>query len=195
VTRRRAVAGLLALAAAGAAIVVIAVLGGGSSGPVHASGPFAWLHPASTPAGWRVARTPGGASFAYPPGWRAIKTDPGTVSVALLGRNGTIDAYLNATPQQGGETLANWSTFRPHHNGEEGDRAVRVEASTTAARFRSGHGSCVIDNYRTSKAVYREIACLVAGSRTGAVVVAAAPIGLWSRQAPLLERAVATFFD
>ena len=32
-------------------------------------------------------------------------------------------------------------------------------ASSTGLRFRGGHGSCVIDDYTTSKATYREIAC------------------------------------
>jgi len=50
----------------------------------------------------------------YPPGWTPIKTDPGTASVALLGGGKRIDGYLNATPRQGNETLADWSRFR--HN-------------------------------------------------------------------------------
>ena len=51
--------------------------------------------------------------LAYPPGWTPIKTDPGTASVALLGGGERIDGYLNATPRQGNETLADWSRFRP----------------------------------------------------------------------------------
>ena len=103
--------------------------------------------------------------LAYPPGWTPIKTDPGTASVALLGGGERIDGYLNATPRQGTETLADWSRFRPQHNQGEGDRGVRLVAATTTARFRSGRGACVIDTYTTSKASYREIACLVNGPR------------------------------
>ena len=73
--------------------------------------------------------------LAYPPGWTPIKTDPGTASVALLGGSGRIDGYLNATPRQGTETLADWSRFRPQHNQGEGDRGVRLVAATTTARF------------------------------------------------------------
>jgi hypothetical protein len=51
----------------------------------------------------------------------------------------------------------------------------------------------VIDTYRTSKAAYREIACLVSGPRSSAVVVAAAPIGLWNHEAAALERAISSF--
>jgi hypothetical protein len=61
------------------------------------------------------------------------------------------------------------------------------------ARFRAGHGSCVIDTYTTSKATYREIACLVVSKRSTAVMVAAAPDALWDRQATTLERAISSF--
>jgi hypothetical protein len=113
--------------------------------------------------------------------------------VALLGTGGRIDGFLNATPKQGDETLANWRHFRPHHNSGEGDRHERIVASTTNARFRAAHGSCVIDTYATSKTTYREIACLVEGKRSTAVMVAAAPVALWDQQAPTLERAMSSF--
>ena len=145
------------------------------------------------PSGWNVARTQGGATLAYPPGWTPLKTDPGTASVALLGGGERIDGYLNATPRQGNETLADWSRFRPQHNRGEGDRGVRLVAATTDGRFRSGRGACVIDTYTTSKASYREIACLVSGPGTSAVVVAAAPSALWDQQAATLQRAVSSF--
>jgi hypothetical protein len=131
--------------------------------------------------------------FAYPPGWTPIKTDRGTASVALLGGGGRVDGYLNETPRQGTETLADWSRFRPHHNQGEGDRSVRLVAATTNVRFRSGRGACVIDTYATSKANYREIACLVSGRGTSAVVVGAAPTALWDQQGATLQRAVSSF--
>jgi hypothetical protein len=113
--------------------------------------------------------------------------------VALLAAGQRIEGYLNATPRQGAETLANWSRFRSEHNHDEGDHGVRLLAATTDARFFSGHGACVIDTYTTSKASYREIACLVSGPSSSAVVVAAAPNALWDQQAPTLERAVSSF--
>jgi hypothetical protein len=188
--RSRAIVGLVAVTVAAVALIVGLGCGGESS---HGSpGPFAWLRPASPPAGWRVARSSGG-ELAYPPGWRPITTDPGTASVALLGSGGRIAGYLNATPKQGAETLANWSRFRPEHNLDEGDRSVHVIASADQLSFRSGPGSCVIDDYTTSKATYREIACLVSGPRSSAVVVAAAPIALWDQRAATLERAISSF--
>jgi hypothetical protein len=51
----------------------------------------------------------------------------------------------------------------------------------------------VIDTYTTSKASYREIACLVSGPGPSAVVVAAAPTALWQQRAAALQRAVASF--
>jgi hypothetical protein len=182
----------LAVVALGA-VLLVAVAGCGGSDRGRASGPFGWLRPAPPPAGWKVTRTEGGAVLAYPPGWTPIKTDPGTASVALLGRGGRINGYLNATPRQGIETLADWGRFRPQHNKGEGDRAVRVLAATTTARFRSGRGACVIDTYTTSKASYREIACLVSSKGSSAVVVAAAPTALWNQQAATLQRAVSSF--
>jgi hypothetical protein len=193
-TRTRATAGVVAFAAAAVVLFVgVGVGGGGQSGHRHASGPFAWLQPASPPASWTVAHTARGGTLAYPPGWRPIKTDPGTASAALLGGSGRIDAYLNATPKQGTETPANWSRFRPAHNREEGDRNVRLVASARDLKFRDGRGSCVIDVYTTTKASYREIACLVSGRRSAAVIVAAAPVELWSRHAATLRRAVSSF--
>jgi hypothetical protein len=188
--RARVTVGLVVVAVG--AVLLVAFTGCGGSARGRASGPFGWLRPASPPSGWNVARTQGGATLAYPPGWTPLKTDPGTASVALLGGGERIDGYLNATPKQGTETLADWSRFRPRHNQGEGDRSVRLLATTTA-RFRSGRGACVIDTYTTSKANYREIACLVSGPSSSAVVVAAAPTALWNRQAATLQRAVSSF--
>jgi hypothetical protein len=167
--------------------------GGGQAGHPRAAGPFAWLRPAPPPAGWKVARIRGGSTLAYPPGWRPIETDRGTATVALLGGGERIEGYLNATPKQGSETLANWGRFRVDHNRDEGSRHERLVASATDLRFRSGRGSCVIDSYTTSKAAYREIACFVAGPNSSAVVVAAAPAELWHDQAATLQRAVSSF--
>lgn len=183
----------LALAGVMAVLLIVALAGCGASGRGRASGPFGWLRPAMAPTGWNVARTQGGAALAYPPGWTPIKTDPGTVSVALLGGGERIDGFLNATPRQGNETLADWSRFRPQHNQGEGDRDDRLLAATNDAPFRSGRGACVIDTYTTSKASYREIACLVSGPRSSAVVVAAAPTAMWARRVGTLERAVSSF--
>ena len=154
---------------------------------------FAWLRPAAAPAGWRVATTPSGASLAYPAGWRPIESDAGTVSAAPARERGVFRGYLNATPQGGPETLANWSRFRPDHVADEGAHDVRLEAAVTGVRFRTGRGSVVIDSYSTDRMRFREIAAIVAGSRGTTVIVAAAPVSRWSSAAPVLERAVAAF--
>jgi hypothetical protein len=190
--RTRAVIGLSAVGA-GVVALVIALAAAGGTSPRRVSGPFAWVRPASPPADWRVARLPDGAALSYPPGWTAIKTDPGTASVALHGDGGLIDGYLNVTPRQGTETLANWSRFRPEKNRAEGARNVRLLAATSDARFRSAHGSCVIDTYTTSVTGYEEIACLVSGAHSSDVIVAAAPARLWQERSAVLERAVSSF--
>jgi hypothetical protein len=185
----RLLAGLALAAALSAAGCGSAARDGG-----HTPHAFAWLRPTQPPAGWKVARLPSGAAgLAYPTSWQPIRTDPGTVSAALLGPHGRIDGYLNATPQSGSETLANWSRFRPAHNREEGDRGVVTEAAATRLRFPAGTGSCVVDHYATVSARYREIACIVHGSRATTVVVAAARPKDWARLAPSLRRSIASF--
>ena len=178
---------------AGALALTGALAGGGTSATARSSGSFDWLHPASPPARWNVVRIPGGAALAYPPGWKPIQTDPGTASVALLGADGRIEGYLNATPRMGDETLDNWRTFRPEHNRDEGERDVRLLAAIRNASFRSGRGACVIDSYTTTTTRYREIACLVSGARSSAVVVAAARRSGFRRYAATLRRAVSSF--
>jgi hypothetical protein len=190
--RTRAVIGLSAAGVGVVALIITLLVADGPS-PRRASDPFAWLRPALPPVGWHVARTPDGAALAYPPGWTAIKTDPGTASVALRGSGGRIDGYLNVTPKQGAETLANWSRFRPQKNRAEGARNVQLLAATSDAQFRSGRGSCVIDAYTTSLTTYEEIACLVSGPGVSEVVVAAAPSRLWQERSAVLERAVLSF--
>ncbi len=185
---------LLAVAATIAAI--LGVLGGAAEvgASVNAQAPaFRWLQPQPPPPGWKLARLPSGAAtFAYPKTWRPIRTDPGTASVALLGHGRTIRGYLNLTPRQGAETLANWPSFRIEHLDDEGSKDVRLIASAHGLSFRSGRGSCVIDSYRTSRTRYREIACLVAGTRTSSVIVGAVPSKTWAQQAETIERAIAS---
>jgi hypothetical protein len=194
-TRARVTIGVITVTLAAVALII--TLAGGSQSSHRRPGRFAWLHPASPPIGWNVAHTSDGAALAYPPGWKPIETDAGAASVALL-RGGDripdrIAAYLNATPKQGSETVANWTRFRLQHNRGEDNRNVRLIAAAKDLTFRSGRGSCVIDDYTTSKATYREIACIVSSSRATGVVVAAAPRGLWDQQATTLERAVSSF--
>jgi hypothetical protein len=154
---------------------------------------FRWLDPQRAPQGWKLARLPSGhATFAYPRTWRPIRTDPGTASVALLGRGRSILGYLNLTPHQGAETLANWASFRIEHLGDEGSTDVRRIASAHGLAFRSGRGTCVIDSYRTSRARYQEIACLVSGTHTTSVIVGAAPSKTWANQAGTIERAISS---
>lgn len=196
----------VAVAAPVALAAVLAGCGGGgttaskASGPgTSASGPspgaavFAGLRPAPPPATWRIIHIPNGAAVAYPPNWRRVKSDVDTGSAALIGPGDQILGYLNLTPQQGGETQANWSRFRVDHNGEEGDRAIVTRAAAGGLRFRTGRGSCVRDSYTTRTANhYTELACLVAGRRATTVVVGAAPTKLWIRISPLLERAISS---
>jgi hypothetical protein len=188
-----------ALALAGAAALAAC---GGSSGEQEASGPpapsnpaaFAWVHPTSTPAGWRTRDLPSGqANLAFPRTWRLTRTDPGTVTAAMR-RNGTITGYLNITPQGGNETLANWASFRPAHNREEGDRNLVPLASAGGLRFADGRGSCVKDSYSTStERRYTEIACIVRGAAATTVIVGATTPGHWNRLSPTLERAITSF--
>lgn len=100
--------------------------------------------------------------------------------------------YLNLTPRQGRESLSNWLSFRVDHNRDEGDRAVRRLAGATNLGFGDARGSCVRDSYTTKTgAHYVEIACLVVGSRTGVVVVGAAPPSSWGQESGAIKRSIA----
>lgn len=186
--------GVVALAAAlGIAILAGGQLAGGHQAAGRGALAFRWLRPAPAPSGWKLAVTRTGARLAYPATWHQIQTDRGTASAAPAGPAGAFAGYLNATPLAGDETLANWSRFRVAHVAAEGAREVSLEVAATGLRFRSGRGSCVMDSYSTSKARFREIACIVAGARATTVVVAAAPAREWSGESGVLERAVASF--
>ena len=98
--------------------------------------PSASFEPRLHRGAWQESRLPdGSATLAYPSGWRAIRSDPGTVTAALRSPSGEIRGYLNATPQQGGETLANWGHFRTDHNRDEGDVDIRTLASARGLRL------------------------------------------------------------
>jgi len=102
--------------------------------------------------------------------------------------------YLNSTPQQGDENLANWPQFRVRRVRAE-SIGVRGEAAAVGLRFLDAVGSCVIDSYTTRYHAnrYREIACFVQGNTTASVVVGAALQSEWTHAAPLLERAISAY--
>jgi hypothetical protein len=159
-------------------------------------GGFASLKPRAAPASWRSQRIPNGAILFYPPGWRLTRGDRGTATAEAVGANGRIVGYLNITPRQRTETLADWTSFRIAHNIDEGERSVRREATMTGVPFRSGFGTCVRDSYTTSTgARYVELACLVQGAKTSSVIIAAAPSAGWPHIAPLLERSVSALLS
>ena len=178
--------------AAAAAVLSVALAGIAIAGCGATQGSaFSWLHPQSPPAGWRIAHLSGGAALPYPASWRLQHGDPGTATAALIDRDGRYLGYLNLTPRQGGETLANWASFRLDHNREEGQRDVTRLAAATGLHFLTGHGSCVKDSYTTQTGDrFIELACLVAGTRATWVVVGAAPPDRWNAAMHMLERAI-----
>jgi hypothetical protein len=197
----RAHRGKIAVAVVAASIVVAAVAvarSGHQSGEKPAAihpARLAWVHPGALPAGWSARRLPGSsARLPAPSGWRPDRSDPGTRTMVLEGPSGEIAGYLNATPQQGEETLSHWSSFRVEHNEEENELDVTLEAAASGLRFRTGRGSCVIDSYRTTSGHrYREVACIVAGRSATTVIVGAAPPSRWGAEAPTIERAINSF--
>lgn len=198
----RATVAVLALASAAA----FAACGGSTTGEDVSSSStdapaqmrpqaFNWLQPAPPPSSWHISKLPNGkAQLAFPASWRSIVSDPGTRTAAIRSGGGHIVGYLNATPRQGDESLAGWSSFRIEHNQEEGDTNVKLVAAADNLMFRGGHGSCVIDDYRSSSGhQYREIACIVAGTNATTVIVGAAPPQDWHSQSPAIERAISAF--
>ena len=161
-----------------------------------ASAPFAWFQPGPAPEGWTTMELPDGtAVLPLPPGATPMESDPGSVSAALTAPDGELLVYLNATPQQGEESQANWPAFRLDHlTGENAASAARI-SNRTAMMFRGGSGSCVADRYvtRIGAHEYREMACLVGGARGGSVLVVATAAESWDRYAPLLEQVVDSY--
>jgi hypothetical protein len=162
------------------------------TGAAAQTGSFSWLHPQRPPAGWRVVRIANGTELAYPPSWKPEHGDRGTATAALMKSDGSFLGYLNLTPRQGDETLSDWSSFRPDHNRDEGDRAVTRLAAATGLHFLGGTGSCIKDAYTTQLGSrFIEIACLVAGAHAQSVIVGAAPPDEWARASATIERAIA----
>jgi hypothetical protein len=192
-TAPRAAALIAAAALAGAA----AGCGGAAGHPVAtAEAPpqrsFAWLAPAPAPSGWRVQRTPVGATLPSPRSWTALAGDRGSASAALREPTGQYLGYLNLTPRQGAEHAAGWSVFRTAHNRAEGDRDVRLLSVARDVRFRGATGTCVRDSYVTvTRNRFIEVACLVSGAHPS-VLVGAAPPAQWHAQAPVIARALAS---
>jgi hypothetical protein len=203
-------AGVLAVAAVAALIIA---RGQAGSGPVSspaqsqpaASQPaqsqaapagFTWFHSETAPASWLQASLAGHTGvLSYPSMLRPMPGDAGTVTYGLNTRAGAALVYLNVTPRQGGETLRNWPGFRMEHLREDGETAVRIDATSGILSFRGGQGRCVVDDYTTKihNNHYREIACYIqgtTGARTARVLIAATRAGTWAQYGTLLERVV-----
>jgi hypothetical protein len=162
----------------------------GSVPPVHS------LAAQSAPPGWHQARLPDGAAvLAFPPSMHLIAGDAGEVSAARLSAAGAFLLYLNSTPKQGAETLANWPAFRVRHQRGEDASSVRMLAASHGVRFLGGTGTCVVDAYvtRVHANHFTELACFVRGRTGASVIVAAAPTASWASAAGLLFRAVAAY--
>jgi hypothetical protein len=189
----RTAAALLALSAAA---TLLGCGGSASTAPsattAATTSGFAWLRAAAAPAGWRSVRIPTGAVLAYPASWRTVAGDHGTATAVLRDAGGRYLAYLNLTPRQSRETVTTWPAFRVAHNREEDERDVVSDGAAHGLRFRDGRGTCVRDTYTTATgARFTEVACLVAGAHSGAVIVGAAPPRQWARQGPAIQRAIA----
>jgi hypothetical protein len=161
------------------------------------TGPFAWFAPGPAPSSWTRAPLPSGEAVVfYPKLLHAIKADPGAVSAAQIDRTGHFLAYVNVTPHEGTESLANWVDYRLDHvRDEEIPSSVRKVAVRHHLQFRGGTGTCLIDEYTTvpKHHRYREIACFVKGTGAGEVIIAAAPPSEWKRVGPILQQAVSSF--
>ena len=157
---------------------------------------FAWFRSEAAPGSWLQASLAGRSGvLSYPSTLRPMSGDAGTVTFGINTRSGAALVYLNVTPRQGGETLQNWPGFRTEHLREDGETAVRIDATSGTLSFRGGQGRCVVDDYTTKihNNRYREIACYVQGltsARTASVLIAATRAVTWAQYGTLLERVV-----
>jgi hypothetical protein len=175
----------------------VAARGARAAAPPSA-GVFSWLVPTVAPKTWtRATIASGGATLFYPPNFTRIPGDRGTVTAALRDSAGHYLGYLNVTPREGAERLAGWAAFRKTRSIDEGDTQVQVLAAGEHLRFANASGSCVIDDYhsRVGSHPYREIACIVAGSRSTSVLVAATLVSDWPTYGSVIERAASAFSE
>ena len=133
--------------------------------------------------------------LAYPPGMHLVTGDRGSASAAKVGPSGSYLMYLNATPKQSDETLADWAHFRIEHLTDDDASTARLLAASHGVRFLGGSGTCVIDTYVTREKAhsYTELACFVRGKTGSTVIIAAAPSADWKSESGTLMRAVAAF--
>jgi hypothetical protein len=182
----------LSLALFGCASGQSAATGGGQPRSVG----FGWFHPGPAPGAWQRASLTGQlATLSYPGSLRPEHGDAGTVTVGSTARSGQVLVYLNVTPRQGDETLANWTGFRLEHLREDGQYQVHLDGVSPALRFRGGPGRCVIDSYTTRfhNNHYDEIACIVRGAHATSVLVAATSAAAWQASHGLLEKVVSSY--
>jgi hypothetical protein len=160
---------------------------------------FAWFSATAAPASWHRDRLPDGAGvLAAPPQFRRLPADPGTLVRELQGAGSSRfvpTVYLNATPQQGSESLANWANFRLAHLLDDDASSARLDATARGLRFLGGTGSCVLDDYVTKLQAhpFREVACFVQGPHGGSVVVAATLSRNWPAYSTVVERSVEAY--
>lgn len=152
---------------------------------------FHWFTARAAPASWtHRALLSGGGILSYPATFVA-GSDKDGISRERLDAHGTVLVYLDATPEQGPESLRDWPSYRiAVVRGESND--VHEDGHAFRLRFRGGTGSCVLDDYRTrvQNHHYREMACFVQGRRYATVLVAAALESEWTRSLKTLERAI-----
>ena len=193
-TSSRLATGLLAVVVGSAAAAGCGMTTASHSG--RDVGPLRGLAGRPAPPGWRRAELPGdGAVLAYPPGMHPVPGDRGTISVARFAPAGSYLMYLNATPQQGSESLQNWPTFRVSHLLDDDASSARLLASRRDVLFAGGTGSCVEDVYVTRVGAHRytEFACFVQGRTHASVIVAAAPTASWASVSGVLARSVGAY--
>ena len=157
---------------------------------------FGWFRAQASPTGWRAVEVPGHlAVLSYPSTARQVYADPGAVAVAAVTPAGDYVTYLNVTPRQGGESIANWARFRLEHLADDTAGPAILLAAAQGLAFRGGTGSCVLDDYtsRIGAHRYREIACLVSGDRGDSVLIAATLAADWPQQEQVLKLAVDSY--
>jgi hypothetical protein len=191
----RRVTVLAAIAALAAIAVVITVITVTRPGRPPRPG-FPHLTAAAAPASWLQLTLPNHtAVLSYPPTLRPLAGDRDAVSAARRSPTGAFLLYLNATPRQGRESLADWAAFRLRLLRADDAASARRIAAARNVRLRGGRGSCVIDAYitRIGGHHYQEIACLVQGRTSASVIIAAASASMWAHARPLLFRAVGAY--
>lgn len=99
-----------------------------SSRPAPRPAGFGWFTARGVPPEWHSAGLPDHTGvLSYPPTAVRVHADTGALATTSTATDGQLLVYLNATPEQGSESLTGWTRFRMEHLTEDDATTATLE--------------------------------------------------------------------